>query len=543
MTRHQAGTWPTTSASGRSTVEYSPNPLTTDQRIRRALAITEAEVIRLLIARRARRTGRPRLIPLSAIFAALCLHVLDGRATMSIADVTRTLKRLTPQQRATLGIPGHIRIHYKRVLSGVHAILQAARDGILADHDHDLVADEVTGEVEDCPPTCPFTCLSLDKLGTLIVQSGIAQNYRPPATIAIDGTDIESAIRSRPKTVGPDGHERVAFDHDVRWGKRTATDRRPSELYVGYEAHLATYAPEVGDDPIPQLAAGLALRPGVTDRVGAALGIIDALGTVKAVLLDRGYTTSRAANLARPLRERRIAVTMDLHTTQRGTRPGPMPGTVWVDGALYTDALPEPLRHLEPPQITHTAADKARIRDLFDKREPYRFTPLARRHEDRGSQRFKGPALAGHLRCPNTPGSIRLGRHLPTATCTRGAACACGRTVTVADTELERDRQPLPWQSNRWALSFNRRSLIEGLNASIRCNTGNVNRGFIRIAGLVSHTILLAITLAAHNIQRLHDWHESRHLPDPWQIELGEEPSTEPLDRHTRTRGRSPSRL
>lgn len=101
-----------------------------------------------------------------------------------------------------------------------------------------------------------------------------------------------------------------------------------------------------------------------------------------------------------------------------------------------------------------------------------------------------------------------------------------------------RDRQPLAWQSTRWALSFNRRSLIEGLDAQLRYQVRNVNRGYFRVPGLIATTLLLAITLAAHNVERLHGWHLAQHLPDPWQIELGEEPSTEPLDRHTWTRGR-----
>lgn len=219
-------------------------------------------------------------------------------------------------------------------------------------------------------------------------------------------------------------------------------------------------------------------------------------------------------------------------------RPGPITGSLWIDGALYSDALPDPLRQLEPPKIGDTATQKARARELFDKREAYRFTPLARRRDERGSQRWKGPALAGHLRCPSTPASMRLGHHLPTARCVRGGTCACGKTVTVRDTDLERDRQPLPWQSTRWALSFNRRSLIEGLNAQLRYQVRNVNRGYFRVPGLVATTLLMAVTLAAHNIERLRSWHLARHLPDPWQVALGEEPSTEPMDRHTWTKGR-----
>ncbi|AEE44188.1 hypothetical protein [Cellulomonas fimi] len=527
-----------TSSTGRSRVIYTPAPLTTAEKVRRARAWADHEVITRLVAARIRTTGRRRALPLDAVAAGIMLHALGRPTAMTISGVTRTIRAVSPSERFALGFPPGAVIRYRPVLSGFHALREAMGTGCLVDHDHDLTADEQTGEVDDCPDGCPFTPASLDDVATGLVQASIPTTWTPPSVVAIDGTDVESAYRARTSSARADDDALRSPDGDARWAKRTGTDRRPSELYFGYEAHIATFAPEPQGESLPQLAAGLALRPGVGDRAGAALGIIDALRHVTEVLLDRGYTTSRAVNLARPLRERGITVTMDLHSTQRGVRPGPIPGSLWIDGALYSDALPEPLRHLEPPKIGDTATEKARARELFDKREAYRFTPLARRHDERGTQRWKGPALAGHLRCPNTPASMRLGRHLPTAGCARGGACACGKTVTVRDTDLERDRQPFAWQSTRWALSFNRRSLIEGLNAQLRYQVRNVNRGYFRIPGLLATTLLMAVTLAAHNIERLRDWHLGRHQPDPWQVELGEEPSTEPMDRHTWTRGR-----
>lgn len=83
-------------------------------------------------------------------------------------------------------------------------------------------------------------------------------------------------------------------------------------------------------------------------------------------------------------------------------------------------------------------------------------------------------------------------------------ACGCGRTVTVKNTDHERDRQPLPWQGNTWAKSFNRRTLIEGLFSSTRYQSLSINRGFIRMTGLTATTALLAFALVGHNLVRLH---------------------------------------
>jgi hypothetical protein len=226
--------------------------------------------------------------------------------------------------------------------------------------------------------------------------------------VAIDGTDIESHTRPHKKNVDAEGRAFWSADPDARWGHRTATDRRPTEHFLGYEAHLATYAPHVGSEPIPQVVAGLALRSGIRDRARACLNIVDTLPPFDDLLVDRGYTTAKGSQLAGPLRDRHITVTMDLHKTQRVVRPGPEAGTAWVDGSLYTSALPETHRALEAPTAGMTAAEKARRREAFDAREPYRFVPHAKRDATRGTQRLRGPAVDGHpfkVRCPNTPAS------------------------------------------------------------------------------------------------------------------------------------------
>ncbi|GAA8843790.1 hypothetical protein DUHN55_09050 [Helicobacter pylori] len=103
------------------------------------------------------------------------------------------------------------------------------------------------------------------------------------------------------------------------------------------------------DQEIPLLTVGLALRPGVRDRYPAALAIIRRLDTVTEVLADRAYTTAKPEHRARPLRTMGITDTKDLHKTQRGVRPGPVPDTIWLDGRLHSAAIPTDLRELDPP--------------------------------------------------------------------------------------------------------------------------------------------------------------------------------------------------
>jgi len=517
------------------------NPMTDEQRIARAVAVATSEIAVKLCAAAERRTGRPRLIPLAGVLAAYIFHATGEPHTMTTSAVCRSIKKLKPKQRAALGIPKRMQIRYKRMHSGWRAIKRVVEHGVLVEHDHDLAVDPDTGEVLACPEGCPFEQVSLDQLTTLLIQASLPPEFERPSAVAIDGTDIESHTRPHKKRVDADGRSFWSADRDARWGHRTATDRRPTEHFLGYEAHLATYAPHVGSEPIPQVVAGLALRPGIRDRARACLNIVDALPQFDDLLVDRGYTTAKGSQLAGPLRDRHITVTMDLHKTQRVVRPGPEAGTVWVDGSLYSSALPETHRTLEAPTAGMSATEKARRREAFDAREPYRFVPHAKRDATRGTQRFRGPAVDGHpfkVRCLNTPASMRMPHTIPTTTCAPGEPCGCGKTVTIPDSELERDRQHHPWQSTRWALSFNRRTLVEGLIGANRYQRLSVNRGFFRQTGLAATALLMAVTLIGHNLVSLHAWHTRRGRPEPWQVHLGEPLDNRPLDKATRTRGR-----
>lgn len=535
---------PTRTASGRSVVHYRPNPLTEKQRVARAIALADNPRIHAILHASTSTRGRPRAMSLPLVARLLFLHAMSTPHRMTLGSVEHTVLGLTPESRRRLGVPeawindgverGRL---YRRLWSAFTALATATRDGVHVDHNHDLRVNLDTAEVDPCPSGCPFLDLSADELAVTIVQAALPRAFRRTRGIAVDGTDVESyAVPYRFGHSTPEGQ--VCADPDARWGKRTPTDRRPSEHYVGYELHLATYVAAVGEDEGPRVCAGMALRPGVQDRAGVAVALTRAIqkfGAVDGGLFDRGYTMASAERFARPMRHLGVAVTMDLHTNQRGTNPGPIPGTLWLDGHLYSVALPLPLRKLTPPKIGDTAAAKARLRDVFDAREPYRYIPHSRHDGVLASQRFKGPALSGRLRCPNAPASMRLGAHLPTTTCKPGTECGCGTTVTVADTDRERDRQPLPWQSTAWATSYNRRTYAETLNARIRFTDANLNRGFIQILDRHSTELLLAIYLARYNAVELFRWSTSHDQPEPWAEQLGEPPDTRPMGRATRT--------
>ena len=98
---------------------------------------------------------------------------------------------------------------------------------------------------------------------------------------------------------------------------------------------------------------------------------------------------------------------------------------------------------LYPPKPGDPGTNKARRREQFDRRRKYAFVPLAKPDPGPDSQRLKGPARAGRLRCRNVPESMRR-ESGPLTSCQRGTDCGCGVTVTISATGETRPGQTSP---------------------------------------------------------------------------------------------------
>lgn len=179
------------------------------------------------------------------------------------------------------------------------------------------------------------------------------------------------------------------------------------------------------------------------------------------------------------------------------------------------------MKVIPPPPKFPKPEQKAAAQAQFDLRKAYAFTAMSKRDAD-GYQRLKGPALAGHVRCPNTPKSMRLPYDRPTTTCVKGDPCACGKTVTVSPDMYPRERQTHAWGTTDWAAAYYRRSAIESTNAEIKTHRMNLRRGFTRVFGTIKNTMLFAFAFAGSNVMQLRTWHAVRCIPDPWAVALGE---------------------
>ena len=523
-------------------------------------------------------TGRPMDLAWVDLLAVFITHGIVG-TDMHLTRVEETARELV-QARLLVGTRSG-RVTYDHIAHNLGRIDRSLRDGgVLTAHNHRWL-DRKTGELLPCPAGCPGgQALGPDEFAAALLKASAA-GVPHTTTFALDSTDYETSAarrswRKQPDVVdsadvpdkssssddfttrefpvlGPDGRLQHSLDPDARGGYRSGKGLRPKETFLGYDLHITVPVPEPGAPPLPHVALGLVTEPGGAGKAEAGLRAVDALtstGThVGTLLADRGYTYRKPDAWALHLVGRGIASIHDLHTQQLGVHPGPHPHTIWVDGSLYTNALPEHLRHLGGIRLGMTDQEKRDLQEKYDQRRPYQLDAVP--HGERpGTMRFRGPALKKRLRCPNTPASMRAPFSVPTTSCAPRprkeanrkqppAACGCGITVVVDAEEQAWTRQRVPFGSTEWAALYGRRSGVEHVNAEIKHNRGvKIVRGFTRVRGAVKNHVLLTFALVGANVRLLRDWHVCRSLPDPWMQLIGDTADPDWSVEHARVKSR-----
>lgn len=416
----------------------------TDAMCREAVAIVDRSgLVALCEERLPQLTGRPRHVSHRTLLCVLALVALDGRGPMYVSNAARAAYGLSDDQRAMFGLT---RFSSRTLRSTFESLAGAMQETV----------DPTTGEV-----LSPALGIDVDAAMSRLARGGIPTLVPDSGTKALDGTAIESPYQRRstskdrlpdileehvpvdsderapvvrtdgwPRT-GPDGRLVHTIDPDAREGWRGKKSGQ-SSIYNGYEAHLVVDVPDLGSDPVPAFVRGVSLRGAGDDRAEGGQAALDHLvrrpGTV---LADRGYTylTPWGSSII----GQGIEQYLDLHPVQRKTGPGPRPGTIWVDGQLYSDALPERMWELPGYRMGMTSDERAELGARYDEREPYRFADYGAPEPGTGKVRLRGPAVTGRVRCDNTPSSKRLKRTAsrPTTSCCPGQPCGCSVTVVL----------------------------------------------------------------------------------------------------------------
>lgn len=454
-------------------------------------------------------TGAPRYFTAEALLVGLIAHSLLQRSGL-VTDIARTFATLAPSQRRDVGLG-------KRPVT--HRMVDHAINRLLDYLEHD-----------------PGETALLSFCNQVLASSAQAAPCTQTGAVAIDSTDYEAYARRRswasridsdsdalpaespvPRRfvnergwprVGPDGRLQHTVDPDARDGYRSGHNGRPGEVFCGYDLHLAATIPTKDHPYVPTLIVGMNLAPAGSHKGHAGIALLDALRdparpavrqAVHEVVADRGYSYCTAPTWIHPLWARSIEPTSDLHPNQRGAHPGPTPGTIWLDGTLFSDALPETFRNLGSFTIGLTKQARTALHDEYDKQAQWAFVPHGKRQRN-GRQRLKGPALAAQVRCPNYSPSMRLPLDRPTTSCPPGTDCACGKTLTIGPDDYAATQQRLVWGTLKWGRSYYRRNRVESANAELKHHRQALRRGFTRVLGQAKTSLLLAFAILGVNV-------------------------------------------
>ncbi|WP_336792183.1 hypothetical protein [Gordonia malaquae] len=443
--------------------------------------------------------GRPREFLPSHFFILTLLTAL-ARRPLHATQIYATYCGLTSGQHERLGLDN---LHYDQVthfLDRVEELVQAGRIDIV---------DLMNGVFDWQVPKRSALSVSVDS--TDYESWGRIQAYWAkgidPAPTAHDEPEDPPAKRKSGRSLWPilrdDGRFQRTKDPDARDGHRSSHNNRSSGPFVGYDLNLAVNTRAFNSEhTVPNYIVGASLTPAGFHHGRAALPIIDHIlaqgHTITDIPADRAYNSSVPKFWTGRLRELGIDPVFDLKITQRASRPGPIPGTVVIDGTLFTDALPRHLRSLPAHSSTPDAASHAELAKRYDERfNLYGYKPMTRANS---KQRLRGPVRADRasspIRCPNTPFSMRGSQDRPTTSCSEG--CGCNGTVTLDDSYLPNIRQRHPYGTTKWLKDYHRGNAVESANSQLRGGQPFV-RGYTRVFGLIKTAFLLGFTIFAHN--------------------------------------------
>lgn len=467
------------------------------------------------------RVGRQRTHRPTTLLTLLAVTALESGGTILLTGAVSAATRLSVTQRHQIDLTGPVYVQQlSRLLGDIESALKPR-------------INLRTGEIRE--PRYPHP---LEMLCTQIIISVIPNRLPATTTQAIDSTDIESYSARRswssdgkpdvapgglpekaadekkrrsPATpgwpkLGMDGRHQHTIDPEVREGYRSGKGRAPKGIFLGFDAHISVDVADRGAEHRASLIRGLVLAPAGSSKADAGIRLIDAIkaagAPVDCVINDRGYSYGKVEKWAGPLADRGVEQVIDLHATQRGVRPGPTAATIFIDGSLYSGAIPKILRTLQVPTLDSTKEEKVEITKLHDARAAYAFRPMGGPNLSARTQRYRGPAEVGTIRCPNhrKPDRKNLAK-IPTTNCAPG--CDCGRTITLGPDDGFQTRQRAIYGTRKWKESYGRRVAVESANALFKRHHVTIARGSLQVRGLVSYAILLSLTLAGVNASLL----------------------------------------
>lgn len=411
--------------------------------------------------------------------------------------------------------------------------------------------DELRTEaIEALPPTGEAEPEHLDEDDPDYVPDPDSAAQQPPASAA----STAAAARGKDEAPAEAGKDEAPAEAEkdeqattkklgkrcwfAAWGVKThKTGRRSS--YFGYSLHALVRVPALSRGngraskaeryQEPNLIEEFAITRPAEDVVEPSLALVKKRlarnAPIEDLLGDRHYSYKKWQRWARPLWQLKVRPVLDLREKDHGA--------VDYEGALIIDGTP----HCQPPENLRglTRPAKGAPQKEFDKygaqiaaRQNYAMkrhkTPWSGNGRGPGGDgvtRFVCPAAAGTAGCPRIPGSIEIVRQntsLPTIVPPEGLLKFCsGNPVTIEPGPHMKYHQEHYYGSREWALSWNRRTYVEGVFGNMKnYATGNIHRGYMQFTGRALVTLGITAAVVAYNLREMENWHTraSKHCPD-----------------------------
>jgi hypothetical protein len=330
--------------------------------------------------------------------------------------------------------------------------------------------------------------------------------HHASGALAADWTDVETFSRPPPR-----GSSDCA-DPEASWGHRSGGGPgQDSELFFGYYASAATMMHKEHGPPVPELARRMTVSSCHHDPARALVPVLTAMPETGIplgdILADSGYAHRDAEAWAIPLRAAGAQLVQDLHPHDRGPR-GTHQGAIIANGNLYCPATPRTLLELGP-LARDTTPDQAAAHDLQTAETArYKLGKITADDAD-GYHRVACPAVAGKIRCPLRPASMRLDRNRPEILTPpeHPPTCCQQQTITVPPEVNAKAAQKHDYPSKEHRRSYARRTGAERTFSTAKDPaSNNIARGWTRLMGLAPLMLWLACLLAIRNQRILDAW-------------------------------------
>lgn len=339
-------------------------------------------------------------------------------------------------------------------------------------------------------------------------------------------------------------------DLDAQWSVKTAKNGG-EDSFFGYFLHAATAIPaKAGDSFVPPPVIGaLDMTPAKDyDLVGVTLGLIDRIGGVREIAVDRLYSYSDVGSWFDQLQNRGIKQVIQLRSDEHGFTDS---DGMWIGtGFVHCPAMPVELQELKPPTepIRPRPSDEKtgtkEARDLrYEKKLAIYEAAMEKYHADHSKYLKKvevrqhyvmsyvnqpsGPEGSCRVRCPARDGKLACARYLdgyteammagkpvvenpPDKKALDDPQCCTQTTVTIHLDDKRKHVQEHYHDSPEWKLSYNRRSTVEGAFGNIKNpNREDLRRGNHRATSITRATILTTAIAAAYNLRMTRNWYNN----------------------------------